>query len=278
MILEKNLRGFGGWMRFIEFNGEPDSPRRNMKRITNRCLVCCGIVAGVLAIGVAPLRADFLNPANYTLDCDNTYTLTEGTASCNGGSVGGFDTPYTEATANFVGNGTRVSGSSEVVYYVDVEGGNAGDLVPLDVDAYLYTDASGATGSDVINSLASIHLDFGSGSYSLLKSVSCGNVLRIPNSCNTPVWSGTLQETAVDASYNEIILVASADVDVNGYSDALADPHVYIDPTFAAANPEYSVTLNVSNDMPSQAPEPSTWLLGLAGTGVVALVRRKVKA
>jgi len=225
-----------------------------------------------------PLRADFLNPPAYTMICDGADTFTEGTASCNGGSIGGFNTPYTEATANFVGSGTRVSGSSEVVYDIDVEGGNPGDIVPLDVDAYLYTDASGATAGDVINSVASIHLEFGGGTYSLLQSVGCGNVLRNANSCTTPVWSGTLNENAVDAAFNKIILVASADVDVNGSSDALVDPHVYIDPTFAAANSEYTVTLNVSNDLPSQAPEPSTWLLGLAGLGIVAGVRRKVKA
>ena len=243
------------------------------------CVLSCGLFTGMLAVAVVqPLQATSLNPPNYTLECDGAFTFTEGSTSCNGGSIGGFASPYTEATANFVGNGTRVNGSSEVVYYVDVEGGNPGDIVPLDVDAYLYTDASGATGGDVINSMASIHLEFGGGADSLLKSVSCGNVLRNANSCLTPVWSGTLQENAVDAAFNKIILVASADVDVNGSSDALADPHVYIDPTFAAANTEYTVTLNVSNDEPSQAPEPSTWLLGLAGLAIVAGFRRKVKA
>jgi hypothetical protein len=191
------------------------------------------------------------------------------------------DEPFADVMSDFTGIGAAgrggTGGTAELTYYVVVTGGNVGDAIPVDVDASLFSDSLGNEFRDITTADASITLNFANGTSGNSASVSCGNVKR-GEACPSTQWSGTLSATAWVGYNNIVTLVADASITGGGFADAYADPHIYIDPTFAAANPQYGLELNVSNDMPSAAPEPSTWLLGVAGVGIVAGVRRKLKA
>jgi hypothetical protein len=90
--------------------------------------------------------------------------------------------------------------------------------------------------------------------------------------CSDSQWSGTLSAIAWVGYDNIVQINASAGVAGAGFADATADPHVYIDPAFAALNPQYSLSLNVSNDL-AGAPEPSAWLLAITAAGALGCFR-----
>jgi hypothetical protein len=131
--------------------------------------------------------------------------------------------------------------------------------VPLIVTGSLDTSATGGGPGDVIDTSAGIGLTFFDGNNGASADVSCGNVAR-GEDCSNPTWSGTLTAVAVEGYDNVIGISATTTVQGLGTGYAFADPVVSIDPTFLAANPEYSLILNVGNTS-STAPEPSTMLL-----------------
>ena len=66
----------------------------------------------------------------------------------------------------------------------------------------------------------------------------------------------------------------------NGYAQSYIDPYIYIDPTFLAANPGYSIEVSygLTNNPPqniSAVPEPSTYAMLLAGLGLVGFTARR---
>lgn len=247
-----------------------------MKININRKLLFCGefAIAFCLCAGFATVaQADEVHAPLFTLDCDGQYTTAEGQASCNGSTVSAAGSPYAVASSNSTGIGEdgsgSTSGSAELQYYVVVNGGTAGDLVPLDVEGSLSTSALGDTGYDVTNAEASLTLSFENGSIHASESVACGNVLRGGN-CSDNQWSGTLHANAAVGYYNKVTLVASTNIAGAGSANAYADPHIYIDPAFANANPQYTLSLNVSNVLPQTGvPEPASWLLELGALGVL---------
>ncbi len=65
-------------------------------------------------------------------------------------------------------------------------------------------------------------------------------------------------------------------------AEADADPHIYIDPAYLAANPGATLEIspgvgNIGPTAISAAPEPSTWLLMFAGIGGIGLMLRRKK-
>lgn len=226
----------------------------------------------------APGWADDINAPIFMLNCngDQVYSNTGGQSSCEGGSVSAFASPYATVTSNFVGIGSYGSGvtggTAQLTYYVVVSGGNPGDAVPVDVAATLSSNAQGPTAADVTDSSASITLNFANGTSSGLENVGCSNVLR-GGDCSDNQWSGTLSAIAWVGYDNTVTLVASTGIAGAGFAQAYADPHVYIDPMFAAANPQYNLLLNVSNVMPSTGvPEPASWLLEIGALSVLAVL------
>jgi hypothetical protein len=216
------------------------------------------------------------------LQCGTAPTsYTEGGASCAGGSVSSSGSPYAATSASFVGIGDHGSGfsggSAQLTYDVIVNGGNPGDAVPVFVEASLFTDALGGDASDVTDAGATISLSFANGNSSAAESVGCGNVLR-GTGCSANQWSGTLHATAWVGYDNLVTLESTVSIAGAGFARAYADPHIYIDPAFAELNPEYSLQFNVSNDLPASAPEPSSWLLGIAGLTVLALRLRSQRS
>jgi len=248
-----------------------------MRINSNRKFLACGelvIALCLCAAFAAPGRADTVSAPFFALNCNGAQSWAEGQLSCAGGSVSSSGSPYAVVTSNFAGigyeGGDDTGGTAQLTYYVVVSGGNPGDAVPVDVAANLSTKALGDTGYDVMDASASITLNFANGTSGDFASAECANVLR-GGDCSNNQWSGTLHATAWVGYDNTVTLMASTTLAGAGFAEADADPHVYIDPTFAAANPQYSLLLNVSNDLPSSvAPEPASWLLAILPLGILA--------
>ena len=60
-------------------------------------------------------------------------------------------------------------------------------------------------------------------------------------------------------------------------ANAVADPFIQIDPSFAAANPGFSVEVSpgISNSAVSSTPEPSTFSLIILALGIMYVVHRR---
>lgn len=87
----------------------------------------------------------------------------------------------------------------------------------------------------------------------------------------------TLAFTQLSGSLGYVTLQASASAVGGGTAEAWADPLIYIDPEFLAANPGYTLTL--SPGVVNAVPAPAT--LGLLATGLAGIVlrsRRRGKA
>ena len=204
-----------------------------------------------------------------------------GTFTTPGSSITLSSLPNPSITASTTGLGpndsnNEFSAEGLLEYYVVITGGQQGDPVPLTVAGSLSTSASGGDSGDVINSTASIGLTFYSGNYGASESVGCGNVAR-GEDCSNPTWSGTLTAIAGEGYSNVISIAVTTTVESAGTATAFADPYVYIDPAFLAANPEYSLTLNVGNT-PASTPEPSTLLLASSCLLGLFIARRRKRA
>ncbi len=162
-----------------------------------------------------------------------------------------------------------------ISYNVEITGGQYGDSVPLLVAGSLSTSASAPDGGDVSYGQASIGITGFGGIYGDSASAFCGDVIRGAD-CSHPTWSGILSAIG-GVGYNNLIQISAMSVvESSGSAYAFADPYVYIDPTFLAANPGYSLVLNVGNS-PTAAPEPSTLMLAATCLfGLIVASRKKV--
>ncbi len=265
----------------IKLNKKQMNTGRNRMRGCRLLALTLGMTAGVAAPGWADTIVP--PPAISGVCSDGTSTSDAGTTACAGGSISISTEPFAAVTANFVGGGSHGSGgaggTAMLMYDVIVNGGSPGDAVPLTVQAVLSTNSLGGDGSDVTNASASIGLTFANGNQLASQSVFCGNVLR-GEDCSNSQWSGTLSAFAWVGYDNLVGLSVTADIAGAGFAQAYADPFISIDPAFAAANPQYSLSLNVSNDL-APSPEPSGWVL-MAGAGgawlVVSSRRRRATA
>ncbi len=73
-------------------------------------------------------------------------------------------------------------------------------------------------------------------------------------------------------------IIADVDAAFGGFASAFADPYFYIDPTFAAEHPGYTLSLSqsVGNDAPNAGvPEPATWALMIGGFGLTGTMLRR---
>lgn len=207
----------------------------------------------------------------------------------NGGPISDFGTvndgPTTVTSAIFpgvslTGQITHTTNDNQgayalVTYDVFVNGGNMGDVVPLLVDYNITTDSLGDSGGDVTSASGSVNLSFANGTSGDSASASCGNVLR-GGDCSMPNVGGLLGANAWAGWDNFVQVQLSMDVSGSGSANATVNGlHVFIDPTFAASNPQYSLELNVGNPAPAGAPEPATWALGGGALAICGFRLRK---
>lgn len=246
-------------------------PRNSIRFAARFAAVLASAVLAASASSVSTLQAPIASGS-----C-GTVTITDfGSYSCTGGSItlGTTPSPFVHATFDGIGDhGTPDDGGTGLVsYFVGINGGNPGDAVPVSIVASLSTSGIGALDEDVVDSSASITLNFANGNSFAQQSVFCGNVLR-GEDCSNPAWSGTLHAIAWVGYDNIVTLSTSISIAGAGHADALADPYIFIDPGFAADHPEYSLDLNVGNASP--APEPATWAFGLSA--LCALAARRLR-
>jgi len=98
---------------------------------------------------------------------------------------------------------------------------------------------------------------------------------------NSFIMDGSIQ--TFGGSSFQVVMSSEVSTQMTGQPTGLAstyfDPFFFIDPTFAAANPGYSLSFSSGIGNVSPVPEPSTWamlILGFAGIGFMAY-RRKSK-
>jgi hypothetical protein len=80
------------------------------------------------------------------------------------------------------------------------------------------------------------------------------------------VEGGMVYESTITAAAGEY---SATDAPISGTANASVDPEIFIDPTFLANNPGYSIEFS-----PDPTPEPASLSL-LASAGIVLLVRRR---
>lgn len=165
-------------------------------------------------------------------------------------------------------------------YYVQITGGNDGDVVPFHVDGALSASGIG-DGLHGFVDTAGANLEFLGVRVLLGVDDINGGSLHICQEVCTDIaassWLGTVNMTGVAGSVFPISLSLSGNAE-DGFAGATADPHVYIDSAFLSSNPGYGLIFSpgVGNALAgSQVPEPSTFVL--AGLGACLVVCRRIQ-
>ena len=237
------------------------------------------VVAGILVLGHGA-RASVLGPPSTLAQCTD-FIVVQDPASCalSGHAasaaasltLGPFVSLTAQVTSGPIGADPLVNpgaGTFVVVNYPFlITGGHVGDTVPILVATNLTTNASSFDHALGFASLF-VHTSFGDRQIAVCTDNTCGTT--------STSFSGTLATSADSgepADFLELEIEASSGDSPNSeWANASADPHIFIDPSFAGAS-QYSVELpaGVSNHL---APEPSSLGLLLGGVSLVALRRR----
>lgn len=91
----------------------------------------------------------------------------------------------------------------------------------------------------------------------------------------TSSYSGDIHFTAWAGDINSIGVSAQASSEGGYGGSAYADPYIFIDPAFAATDPNYAsdyaltFSAGAGNDPTGTVPEPATWALMLGGLGLI---------
>jgi len=224
-------------------------------------------IAFLLALAAAPALGQGLPGVTTATNCvvaDNGHTsnLGDPVACTLGGATSALTlSPVAGATAHadYAGGiNTLVQASADVIYYFEVVGGNANDVVPLLIATELFSNASTTDTGAFASASLFVH---GSAMREDQQVIVCTN-----GSCGTSAtsFSGTVATRALSgATDNFIHLGVEAGVgDSVGaqFANASADPWIYVDPSFANAS-MYSIVVSegVANAIPavSAVPEPS---------------------
>jgi hypothetical protein len=247
---------------------------QDLSFIAWRRFILCSCAAAILAV---PGAAATIQPLVYG-NINGVNVSGIGNYTVGGSTVTMTTQPGVSLSAH-----TNASNGVSVVldYYFDITGGQVGDNVPISVDGLVSVNAVGDDGSVSAAADATFSISLANGNHGASHSLYCGNVLR-GASCGSDSWAGALQAIGWVGYTNTVQL--QVDVSVNngsGSADAYADPHVYIDPTFAASHPEYGLEFSpaTGNSLAgTSAPEPSSWFLLVSGAlaGAVLLRRRAV--
>ncbi len=181
--------------------------------------------------------------------------------------------PHVLATATTPATGSLGAGASATaLYFFEVTGPTEGELVPILMDIYLLTESSFEA-----NAIARIIINTTSGIFQGIEACSNGT-------CDETTISETIPfRVRAGSTRDSITLFAQAQAFVTRFGTetalAVADPYIYVDPTFPNAH-LYNVVVSpgVGNapatSSPSSVPEPTTlWLVG-TGLGLIRCRRR----
>jgi PEP-CTERM motif len=211
----------------------------------------------------------------------NAYSNSISVAGEGAASGAGQFNPSPALTASAFATGFYNSGSYVFLqYYFEAVG-------PTDVDVPLILTASAWVSQSTVSTgnraSVAVYTDTGQ---EIFSDEACTNAFAVSCDGFTSSFSVAAPLTLGSNTAGFIALdlgvvastVSSGNVDATDYQSGYIDPIVTIDPTFALAN-EFTLEFSPGvGDLASGVPEPSTWalaLLGFAGIGYMALLRRK---
>jgi len=240
------------------------------------------IVAAVAALlsPFVPLGAAaqaVLPPAEYRALVADANGADQGRApgryTLGGASLSLLDFPQATAIGRADGGVLGAGFEGAISYWFTVDGPTSVfDVVPLWVSFALQARV---TGGGPANASAAFSLGFAhSGDFQ----TSVGADLAHPD----PADLIETRAFGLQAGQRASISLGVAGASFAGSTAyALADPYIFIDPTFLASHAGYSVRVSsgVGNEMPvtpvTPVPEPGTWALMLAGIGILGTIARR---
>lgn len=251
------------------------------------------LVALALGVGAASAWAD----ATFVLCNSNSVEEIDGTpaqgatcstqngsgqifASANVAEGGNSLQATLTQNVNFGNNFFNFDARAVSDYTVTVSGpGGPTIIVPIDIAASGSASASSASSADA-GSASSIAVN----SSGLPGAFACAGA-DMTRVCNSSSFGGVfVYNTFVIGGVGSFTVDLTTDAfadSLGGTASASLDPYIYIDPTFLASNPGYSLTFSdgVANTPPSSpVPEPSTFLLlGSSILATAGTLRRRLK-
>lgn len=248
-------------------------------------IISCGFWAHPLTATASTLPDAFLS----TGSCTTSTTADSKTCSQSNSIVSVFSQARLSdltATANIDQNAPySTTAQAYVRYYMELasSSGFPSDYfftVPISVVANGYTDVGGVpptTGSSFNHNQATASVTLGGDGWYACAGYGCypgattsfsGGVTYLKPGSSGSGYGGNIFEVVVKASVSTNSNYSSS------YAHAWADPTIQIDPTFLAANPQYS--LNFSSNIPAAVPVPAAvWLFGSGLFGLIGVARRK---
>jgi hypothetical protein len=259
----------------------------------NNRLVCAAALLTALSIASAwPAFADLpLGDQQVTLNGATTKVLdlsaplsVQETGSAYGlAATSPSGAPYVTATARTdLGSGNAVSARAGLDYWIRIDGPAYSGTIPVFYSSDLSVSANHTPDNAFAEFILQSYNTYGDGSPFQNLTNQSWDVTAIGDSTGVQVTDARRVSGVFQLGFGDV-LAAGIVADVSSYgggeASAFADPYFYIDPTFLAANPGYSVVLSpfAGND-PIGAPEPASWavmVLGFAGLGAVLRGRRR---
>ncbi len=174
---------------------------------------------------------------------------------------------------NDVRNDLRASGVFG--YFFEVSGPTTTYPMPVPVrfsgtyNAAVSDHGSGGAGVDVF-----YNIDMGAARGGF----QCGR--DVPAGCGDGMFGGTVSVTANAEHSVRLDLQLRARASGFGVSSAKGaiDPYLYIEPSWAAAHPDYSLSVFGVGNSPAAVPEPETYSMILAGLGLLGFAARRGKS
>ena len=215
-------------------------------------------------------------------------------------TASGITSPASVVTVNVVGAGTMSGidnhlqggggidfGTGRIVYDFQVSGPVSGRIIPMGITLSLHSNATMTQPYpfSAASASAAVGVDGGFGFQQLMRvcaginqngsTLGCGGITD---------FTGTLQFSAFSGYLGSANLFIGMNTAGGGTSaSASVDPYIFIDPTFLANNPGYTllVASGINNSPPGPpagVPEPSTLILLGAGLAGFTTMRRARKA
>lgn len=231
-----------------------------------------------------------MGPVNQSQSCAGIYGETA-TADLSSTSARVTGTALDGTYSADYENDTIGGASAGTVYYFTVVPSPDWDFsapVPVDIDAFLTTGVSGAidNGEEIVgHSFARATLGVSTGSITDLGLTTCsGDFFGHPECGDAPsTISGSWTVNVAAGAMNGVAVGATNILDstLEVSASAVADPYIYIDPSFLSAHPGFSLVFsdNITNAPLASAsvPEPgSVWLLGFALLALVTVRRSAI--